>query len=138
MSRKHPQNGPSLSKGPHKKQKPLDDKELAALQARQKSEEAELTSRVEEAREKVEGGKRFGAVVAENGGVIPIRGGHAEEFWTKIRRGNDEAASAAGKEGSAPGSIVAREAGETDDEYRVRSAALKKLLSDDRGRGRRV
>ena len=28
MSRKHPQNGPSLSKAPHKKQKPLTEKEI--------------------------------------------------------------------------------------------------------------
>lgn len=132
MRRKHPQNGPSLSKAPQKKQKPLDDKALAALQARQKAAE-------EEARQKAASGRRFGAAVRENGGTIPIRGGNAEAFWSKIRRDDEEAASAAGKKGVAPRAETAipREDGETDDEYHARSSALRRLLSEKRPAGRR-
>ena len=86
MSRKHPQNGPSLSKAPPKKQKLLNDKEVAERQARQKSAEEALTSRIDEAQRKVASGWRFGAAVEANGGVIPMRGGNAEEFWSKIAR----------------------------------------------------
>jgi hypothetical protein len=35
LSRKHPQNGPSLSDAPSKKQKPMTDQELAGWNARQ-------------------------------------------------------------------------------------------------------
>jgi hypothetical protein len=68
MSRKHPQNGPSLSKAPPKKQKLLNDKEVAERQARQKSAEEALTSRIDEAQRKVASGRRFGAAVEANGG----------------------------------------------------------------------
>jgi hypothetical protein len=85
MSRKHPQNGPSLSKAPHKKQKPLTEKEIAEHRARQKAAEETQTTRVEEAQRKVAGGRRFGAAVKANGGVIPMRGGNAGEFWSRLR-----------------------------------------------------
>jgi hypothetical protein len=84
MSRKHPQNGPSFSKAP-KKQKPLDEKELAARRARERRAEEARAERIGEAQKKVASGKRFGAAVKANGGVIPMRGGNAEAFWSKLR-----------------------------------------------------
>ena len=131
MPRKHPQNGPSLSKAPYKKQKPLGDKELAALQARQNAAEVEALL-------KAASGKRFGAAVKENGGAIPIRGGNAEAFWSEIRLDNEEAEAAAKKKEVVRRTETAtpREQGETDDEYHVRSSALRRLLSEKRPVGR--
>lgn len=83
MSRKHPRNGPSLSKAPYKKPKPLSDEELAAKQEREtKAEEARM-ARVEAAQQKVAEGRRFQKAVDAAGGSIPIRGGNASEFWRK-------------------------------------------------------
>ncbi|MCA1530866.1 hypothetical protein [Bradyrhizobium yuanmingense] len=157
MSRKHPQNGPSFSKAPHKKHKPLDEKELAALQARRKSGDDALASRVDEAQRKIAGGKRFKAAVVENGGVIPIRGGNAPEFWSEIRRADEEAAATAktkpppqvdsegrtiiaydGADRIGKTSVIAREKDETDEQYRTRSAALKQLMAKPRPPGRRI
>ena len=80
MSRKHPQNGPSLSKAPHKKQRPLAEKEIAKRRAHQKVAEEALTTRVDEAQRKVASGRRFGAAVKANGDVIPMRGGNALHY----------------------------------------------------------
>lgn len=78
MTRKHPQNGPSFSKAPHKKHKPLSDDELAAMRARQKEHEDKL-------REKAAAGKRFSKAVRAAGNTIPIRGEGAKQFWTGLK-----------------------------------------------------
>jgi hypothetical protein len=157
MSRKHPQNGPSFSKAPHKKEKPLNEKELAALQARRKSREDALASRVDEVQRNIAGGKRFKAAVVENGGVIPLRGGNAPEFWSRVRRADEEAAATAktkpapqldsegrtiiahdGADRVGKTSVIARGKNETDEQYRARSAALKQLMAKPRSPGRRI
>ena len=43
VSRNHPQNGPTFSKAPYKKRKPLTDEELAEYLNKKKTREAELT-----------------------------------------------------------------------------------------------
>lgn len=157
MSRKHPQNGPSFSKAPHKKEKPLDERELAALQARRKSAKDALTMRIDEAQRKIAGGNRFKAAVVDNGGVIPMRGENAAEFWSKIRRGDEEAAASrktkptpqvdpdgrtiVADDGANRGgktSVIAREKGETDEQYWARSEALKQLMEKPRPIARRL
>ena len=82
MSRKHPQNGPSLSKAPYKKPKPLTDEELAAAQARIKNREEAL---IRDAAK----GQNFSKAAKANGGAIPVRGGNAEAFWSGIRAANE-------------------------------------------------
>lgn len=42
MSKRHPQNGPSLSRPPPKRAKPMTDKELADSHARNKAEQEEI------------------------------------------------------------------------------------------------
>jgi hypothetical protein len=78
MTRKRPQNGPSLSKAPYKKPKPLTDEELAQVQARQAEREAEL-------RKKADDGRRFSKAVRARGGSIPVRGSGAAEFFAELR-----------------------------------------------------
>jgi hypothetical protein len=78
MSRKHPQNGPSLSKAPYKKQKPLTDEELARIQACEKDRQNRLI-------EKAEDGKRFSKAVKAFGG-IPVRGTGAEAFRQMVAK----------------------------------------------------
>jgi hypothetical protein len=85
MSRKHPQNGPSLGKAPYKKSKPLSDEELAAKQDKEKRSDEAMSARVEAAQRKVADGRRFNKAVKENGGTISIRGGSASQFWSKLR-----------------------------------------------------
>jgi hypothetical protein len=79
---KRPQNGPSFSKAPYKKPKPLTDEELAKAQARQKEREEQL-------KDKAARGQRFSKAVRENGGTIPISGGNAAEFWDALRKPDD-------------------------------------------------
>jgi hypothetical protein len=83
MSRKHPQNGPSFSKAPYKKAKPLTDEELAQSQALQKERE-------EDAKREGAKGRRFSKAVRNNGGTIPISGGNAETFWSDLKIGNSQ------------------------------------------------
>jgi hypothetical protein len=73
MSRKHPQNGPSLRKATYKP-KPLTDEESAERQAKEKEREAQLTERSRQSRE-------FSAKVKKFGGSIPMRGPSADAFW---------------------------------------------------------
>jgi len=80
-----PAERPVPQQGSHKQQKPLTEKEIAEHRARQKAAEETQTTRVEEAQRKVAGGRRFGAAVKANGGVIPMRGGNAGEFWSRLR-----------------------------------------------------
>jgi hypothetical protein len=87
MSRKHPQNGPSLSKAPHKKRKSLSDEELALKQEKEKKANEARRARIKVAQEKITQNRRFGEAVTANGGTIPLRGGNASEFWSKVRRG---------------------------------------------------
>jgi hypothetical protein len=78
MPRKHPQNGPSFSKAPYQKPKPLTDDELAEAQARQKErEEAAILDAAK--------GRRFSKTLSANGGTIPIRGGSTEAFWSGLK-----------------------------------------------------
>jgi hypothetical protein len=84
MSRKHPQNGPSLSAATYKKKAPLTDKELAKRQAREKRAKDEAVARVGEAQQKIASGKRFASAIKANGDVIPVRGAGAKEFWAKL------------------------------------------------------
>jgi hypothetical protein len=88
MSRKHPQNGPSLSKAPHKKRRPLSDKELAAKQEKEKKADEARRARIEAAQEKIAENRRFGEAVTANRGTIPLRGGNVSEFWSKGRAQN--------------------------------------------------
>jgi hypothetical protein len=85
MSRKHPQNGPSLSKAPYKKRKPLSDEELAAKQEKEKNADEARHARIEAAQRRIGENRRFGEAVTANGGMIPLRGGNASEFWSKLR-----------------------------------------------------
>jgi flagellar motility protein MotE (MotC chaperone) len=55
---KRPQNGPSFSKAPYKKPKPLTDEELAKAQARQKEREEQL-------KDKAARGQRFKRLFAK-------------------------------------------------------------------------
>ena len=82
MSRKHPQNGPSLSAAPYKKPKPLTDEELAEAQAR-------IKERDEAAVREAAKGRRFAKAVRANGGTIPVRGGGAEGFWKALRAADE-------------------------------------------------
>ncbi len=77
MSRKHPQNGPSLSKAPAKKKKPLTDEELSQLQAKEKAHELEF-------QEKAKQSKRFSKAVRASGGMIPVRGAGTAEFLAAV------------------------------------------------------
>lgn len=74
-----------MSKAPPKKQKPLTDEELAARLARKKEEAEAEVARAREAQKKIASGKRFGAAIDANNGVIPIRGDNAAAFWSKLR-----------------------------------------------------
>ncbi|MGY3581402.1 hypothetical protein ACVIGB_000528 [Bradyrhizobium sp. USDA 4341] len=85
MSRKHPQDGPSLSKAPHKKRKPLTDKELAAKHEKERQADEARNARVQAAKKKVAAGRRFSEAITANGGTIPLRGGNAPEFWSKLK-----------------------------------------------------
>lgn len=85
MSRKHPQDGPSLSKAPHKKRKPLTDKELAARQEKEKQADEARNARIQAAKQKIAANRRFGEAITANGGTIPLRGGNASEFWSKLK-----------------------------------------------------
>jgi hypothetical protein len=87
MSRKHPQNGPSLSKVPHEKRKPLSDEELAAKQEKEKKADEARRARIKAAQERIAENRRFGEAVTANGDTIPLRGGNVSEFWSKVRRG---------------------------------------------------
>jgi hypothetical protein len=78
MSRKHPQNGPSLGKATYKP-KPPTDEELAQRQANEKQREAELAVRSRQARE-------FSAKVKKSGGGIPLRGPGTRAFWGTAKK----------------------------------------------------
>ena len=87
MSRKHSQNGPSLSRAPRTRPKPLSDEELVARQEKEKRSDGARRARTLAAQRKVAEGRRFAKAIDENGGAIPIRGGNASEFWSKLRDG---------------------------------------------------
>ena len=89
MSRKHPENGPSLSKASNGNKKPPTEKELADRRAREKRSERATMARVDEAQRKVASGKRFGAAVKANGGTIPLRGGNTTSFGASPLRKPD-------------------------------------------------
>jgi hypothetical protein len=114
---KRPQNGPSFSKTPYKKPKPLTDEELAKAQAR-------LKEREEQIKDKAAQGRRFGKAVRDNGGVIPISGGNAAEFWDALRKPDDAKQSKRFIE-------AAREV-EADDTEKGADRAFKKVVKSTR------
>src|SRR5688500_16894274 len=89
MSTRRPQNGPSFSKAPYKKPKPLTDEELAEAQERIKRRDEQTKRDADEAQRKIASGRRFGKAMREFGG-IPVRGRNAEAFWKKLKADDKE------------------------------------------------
>jgi hypothetical protein len=73
VSKKHPQNGPSLNKAPYKKEKPLTDAGLAAINKRKADADAEFLA-------KARSGRIFSQAMRDNGNCLPIVGPGAKKF----------------------------------------------------------
>jgi hypothetical protein len=79
VSKKHPQNGPSLNKAPYKKEKPLTDAGLAAINKRKADADAEFLA-------KARSGRIFSQAMRDNGNCLPIVGPGAKKFWDKLEK----------------------------------------------------